>query len=111
MTQSELAEMSVVTRNMIARMENGYNIGIHYICKILAALNKKIHILEDNLVEGNFDEFYEKEFGESLRSNIGVDAEGNQIGGLFKKSDISKPVVKDWKKSNTFLVFEYSHTN
>jgi transcriptional regulator with XRE-family HTH domain len=98
LNQSELAKMVGVSRDLIIRMEKADNVGIHHICKVLAVLNKKVEIVEDNVVEGSFDEYYEKTFGESIKKNLGFDSEGNHKNSIFKRSHRSLLEI-NWKQA------------
>lgn len=100
LNQAQLALKVGVSRDMIVRMERGDNVGIHHILAVLNALGRKLNIIEQGeIISGSFDEFYQKKFGESLKSDLNVSREDVQKAGIFNHSDKPKMKVKNWKQA------------
>lgn len=95
LSQTELAKRVGVSRDFIVRMERGDNVGIHHVIAVANELGLHLKLIVDaNLVQGNFDEFYEKRFGQSNKESL---LSGS--AALFRPEDSSKIKVKSWKNS------------
>jgi DNA-binding XRE family transcriptional regulator len=98
--QAELAKRVGVSRDLIVRLERGDNVGIHHVLAVLNELGLILKLsVEAEIIPGNFDEFYEKRFGQSLRDDVNPNLPFSQNAALFRQEDRLKIKVKSWKNS------------
>jgi|GEM_PF-5238336 len=100
LSQTVLAKRVGVSRDLIVRMERGENVGIHHVIAVANELGLILKLSVDaEIVTGNFDEFYEKRFGQSLRDDLDPNLPFSKTAALFRPEDRLKIKVKSWKNS------------
>ena len=98
--QAELARRVGVSRDLIVRMERGDNVGIHHVISVVNELGLVLKLgFDAEIVQGSFDEFYEKRFGQSLRDDLNPNSPSFHRAALFRPEDRLKIKVKSWKNS------------
>lgn len=101
LNQVELAKRIGVSRDFVVRMERGENVGIHNILSAANELGLVLKLSVDaEVVSGNFDDFYQKRFGQSLKDDLNVNLPFHERAPLFKPEDKYKIKVKSWKNSS-----------